>query len=638
MCGIAGVVKSGADEPLIKSMLAQMLHRGPDDEGLFIHQGAAIGMRRLSIIDVAGSQQPIFNEDRSLAIVFNGEIYNFARIRRDLLSRGHILTTQGDTEVILHLFEERGPKALDVLEGMFAICILNLRNGDVFLARDRLGKKPLYYTTKYVPLAFSSELKSILAIPGFPRELHKPSLKGYLALRYVPGPETLISGIKKFPAAHYAWFRNGKLTLERYWAPLSRASDRVRSDQSWQEEFDQLFDDAVAKRMISERPVGSFLSGGLDSTAITAGMARHTGHPVKTFSVGFGWEGDELDDAAVVAKALGCDHHPFRVQPEDFSEFPNLIRALDEPIGDPIVLPMYLLAREARKYVTVILSGEGADEILAGYFPHRVMMMSKLYRRLIPGLLRTGVAIPAVATMPHRFLNLAFDYPAALGAAGKRKLIGFLRRVEESDDEALYRSLISLFDTDEVNLLLADPSQDVFETRDFEVRNFPYGQAKDALDQMLLLQYGHWLQDDILTKLDKTTMAHSIEGRNPFMDHKLVEFMLTVPSHLKLKGKQNKILLRRHLASKIDPEVSRRRKRAFYVPLDQFWKTEALRGMLERHLSDRAVKERGLFNPELVRRIRERSGRGEFVFDKQLFSLLAFELWMDQFIDNFSAL
>jgi asparagine synthase (glutamine-hydrolysing) len=631
MCGIAGIIGNRASHDNIVAMLSRMVHRGPDDQGVFVADNVAIGMRRLSIIDTEGSKQPIFNSDRSLAIVFNGEIYNYQALRRQLLESGHQFSTKGDTEVVLRLYEERGPACLDSLEGMFAFCIYNSRTGEVFLARDRLGKKPLYWTISGGNLIFSSELKGILCVPGVQKRLNDVSVRSYLSLRYVPGPSTLIKDVFKFPAATFGFYRHGDFKLSKWWSPKSVSPLTDRSDQSWQEEFDSLFDRAVHKRLISERPVGAFLSGGLDSAAIVSAMSKVSSHPVETFTVGFSWEGDELADADRVAKKLGCRHHPIRVSSDDILHFPEIVEALDEPIGDPIVLPMFVLAREAAKSVTVVLSGEGADEVLAGYFPHKILMYAHRYRQNIPGLMRKAI-IPIVSTLPPSLLGLAFDYPAGLGRSGKLKLIEFLRKIEASDDEALYRHIISLFDVEDINHIMNHPVENEFDRLSFSDRNHPHGIAKNHLDQVLLLQYGHWLQDDILTKLDKMTMAHSIEGRNPFMDHQLVEFLLQAPPHLKLDKSMNKILLRRYLAKNVGSDVAARRKKPFYMPLEKYFESQGWAQMENDHLSRAAIESFGIFSFDVVQELRERRGQGDFIRDKQLFSVLALQIWMTKFL------
>jgi asparagine synthase (glutamine-hydrolysing) len=637
MCGIAGFIgfRQGADQAkeTLAKMVSTIAHRGPDDDGFFVDGTAALGMRRLSIIDLEGGKQPIFSPDGKRAIVFNGEIYNYRELRAELVERGHTFTTRSDTEVILRLYEERGPRCLDALQGMFTIAIYEIPERRLFLARDRLGVKPLYVWQKDDKLAFGSEIKSLLRCPEIGRKIDPEALDLYLSYRYVPGPRTMFRGITKFPAAHYAIYEKGALRFERYWMPPVYTGTYSRDDREYQARFDELFEASVRKRMVSDVPVGAFLSGGVDSSAIVAAMSRTSSEPVRTFSVGFEWEGDELKDARRVAEHLGCKHEEVTCRTSDMELLPRIVWHLDEPIGDAICVPMYLLSKSASRQVKVILSGEGADEVLAGYFPHRVLHWSSFYDRMVPRVLQRNLVRPAVSAVPSRLLGLAFDYPAELGERGKRKLLDYLAQVERGGLYSRWESLLSLFGPEDKSSLYTPEFRRGLAPR-HKFPDHPYGKSGSALENILSLQYLHWLQDDILNKQDKMTMANGVEGREPFMDHLLVEFLATVPPRLKLGARSNKILLRNYLRKVLPEEVSRRPKKAFYVPTDKYLGSPQMREMIEVCLSEETVKKRGCFRPEAVRQLRERARRGEFIDDKQVFSLLMLELWNRMFIDR----
>ena len=350
-------------------------HRGPDGDGFHVSGKVALGMRRLSIIDLAGGDQPIFNEDKTIAIVFNGEIYNFRDLRKDLEARGHRFSTHSDTEVIVHLYEDYGDACVDHLRGMFAFALHDIRRGRVLIARDRLGIKPVYYHRSNGRLVFASEIKALLECPQVPREPDFAGIDAYLTLRYSPGPESMFAGISKLPAAHRMTWEKGEIAIQRYWDPAPDGAQANGSDDDAAsvERFASEFEESVRLRMISDVPIGAFLSGGVNSAAIVAAMAKNSDR-VNTFSIGFTWEGNELDAARAVAERLGCAHHETMCKQEHMALLPRIIWALDEPVGDPIVVPMYLLSELARRHVKVVLSGEGADEILAGYLMHKTML------------------------------------------------------------------------------------------------------------------------------------------------------------------------------------------------------------------------------------------------------------------------
>jgi asparagine synthase (glutamine-hydrolysing) len=633
MCGICGYVGIEDDGRLLAAMTGSITHRGPDSDGFFRDGGIGLGMRRLKIIDLAGGDQPITNEDGTLVIVFNGEIYNYQPLREMLLGRGHTLKTRSDTEVILHLFEDEGPACLQRLNGMFAIAIWDTKRRRLFLARDRLGIKPLYYADLGGRFLFGSEVKALQRWDGFQPTVDPAGVDDYLALRYVPGPGGMFKELRKLPAAHFMMVENGRCTVERYWQAECYAGPWERSDEEYLDGFAEQLERSIRRRLISEVPLGAYLSGGVDSQTITAVMARQLDRPVQTFTVGFDFQHDELDEASATAKQLGADHTEVTCRAADIALLPKIVYHLDEPVGDPIVIPMFQLAHEAKKAVTVILAGEGADETLGGYLFHRALLLGRRLARAVPAPLRRGLLAPLVRAMPAGLLDLAFDYPAELGRRGRDKIADYVALLDPANPGPSWRHLISLFDPRDTAGLYSDDFRRALGTPHGEPPPRPGTEAAPYLNRIIDLQYAHWLPDDILTKQDKVSMASGVEVRVPFLDHELVEYAMRVPPRLKIGGGRNKIILRRY-AERYLPGAARRKKVPFYVPFENFVGHPAFQEMLADCLSDRAVRERGLFRPEAVAALRERTHAGEFIFAKQVFSLVTLELWFRMAVDR----
>lgn len=610
-------------------MLGHIKHRGPDDEGYCIHENLAIGMTRLSIVDLNGGSQPIHTPDDALSIVFNGEIYNYHELASAYQADGGILRTRSDTEIILALYAKHREKCLEKLRGMFAFAILNRREKSLFIARDRIGIKPLYFWHKGAAFVFGSEIKSLLASHQFNAEANLDVIPDYLSLRYVPGPNSLFKDIQRLPPGHWMKWQHGKIQQQPYWQPFTQQKVAL-SDTAFQEQFDHLFQESVTMHRMGDVPHGAYLSGGLDSSAIVSTLARHNTTPVKTFTVGFDWEKDELNQAREVANLVGSEHHEVICMANDFEHLPKLIWHSDEPLGDPIVLPTYMLAQEASKHVKIVLTGEGADEILAGYLFHQAVSLADHYRQWVPERLHRACIKPMIQAMPVSLLNAAFNYPGYLGNSGKQRLISFLELARTNHPEQLLKFFTTLFDPPEkerlfTERLLSTHAQDHLSQT---------SKKGSVLDQLLMLQYADWLPDNILMRQDKMSMAHGLEARVPFLDHKLVEFMETVPDHLKLKLPRNKVLLRNYAANNGIKKAAKRKKNAFYFPMEAYAKTQSFQDLLASTLSENKVKNRGLFNYGVIRDLTQRMQNKDFLASKQIFSLISLELWFQVFIDK----
>jgi len=630
MCGICGFVGIREDG-LLERMTDALRHRGPDGVGYFSIDDVGLGHRRLSIIDVAGGRQPIENEDGSLALVHNGEIYNHAELRRDLVAAGHRFRTASDSEVILHLYEDVGVGCLDKLGGMWAFALYDRPNRRLLIARDRLGIKPLYYVELGEQFLFASEIKALLRHAGLQPTLNPRAVQDYLALRFVPGPTCLFDEVRKLPAAHYGLIQDGRTTVRRYWTPAASEAPASRSDEAYVEEFADRFERSVTRRLMSEVPLGAYLSAGLDSSTIVAAMSRLTSLPVRTFTVGFDYEHDELKQAAATARQLGCVHTEIACRPADVGLLPQIVWHLDEPIGDPIVVPMFQLARRAKQDVTVVLTGEGADEMLGGYLFHKALLAGGRFAR-VPRLVREHIVAPLIRATPAGLLNLAFQYPAALGNRGKQKLLDFLPLAGAGSLPRSYRHLISLFDDRDTESLYSDEFKAQLAT--VEAQSDATASTEWNLNRILALQYESWLPDNILTKQDKMSMAHGIEARVPYLDHELVEFILGLPHSLKIRRGISKFILRRYARRLLPGAIARRRKMPFYVPAEKYLGEPAFQELAADTLSPAAVRARGLLRPEAVFDIRKSIHAGEFIFVKQVLSLVMLELWFRMAVDR----
>lgn len=627
MCGIFGF--AGFEDPELLDRMGRVIrHRGPDGAGAYRDGRFSMGVCRLSIIDLEGGAQPIANEDGSLVVCYNGEIYNYVELMKELEGLGHVFRTRCDTEVIVHAWEEWDEESLSRLNGMFAFALWDARRRELVLARDRAGQKPLYYHQRAGRFLFGSEVKSILESAEVERRPNLRALDAYLALRYVPQPETLFEGIRVLPAGHWLRLRDGEIQVRRWWqVPLHEGP--YRSEGEYREELERLFLDAVRLTLRSDVPVGAYLSAGVDSSLVVAAMTRFV-DKVDTFSIGFRSPIDETQDARRLAEHLGCNHHEVHAAPEDFELLPRVLWHLERPVGDVLILAYYLLARETGRHVKVVLSGEGADESFAGYSFHKIILWTERLSRAFPAFLPTRLAAPLVDALPVDLLDKLFVYPARLGRKGQRKTADYLRGYGRRNLHQNYAALKALFDVGERRALYAEP----FKEQATESWLQASARPGPFLDRLLELQFHDWLQDNLLLRQDKNTMAHSLELRCPFLDHRLIELAFDMPPRMKVRGLADK-WVERDLARKLLPgENVKRSKNPFYFPLEYFHESRAIQELIAVTLDEERVRKRGWFDPAAVRRLVDGMAGGEFLTLKQVLSLVILELWHMVFIEK----
>ena len=626
MCGIAGFVESAASAPagaaderqaLVRAMCGAIRHRGPDDEGVWVGEGAALGMRRLSIIDLATGHQPIHNEDRTVWIVFNGEVYNFGELRRDLEARGHRFYTATDTEAIVHAYEEWGPEAIGRLRGMFGLAIWDVARARLLLARDRVGIKPLHSAEAGGRLYFGSEIKSILCAPEVSRDLDAAALDHYLSFLYTPRDKSIFRGVKKLPPGHLLVWQNGCTRLERYWQIASDEPFRG-SEQDAAGRLREVLDDAVRSHLVSDVPLGAFLSGGIDSSVVVGLMAQAGGAPVKTFSIGFDEPAfDELEHARRVATHFGTDHHEFVVRPDALAILDRLIGHFDEPFADPSVIPTWYVSEMARRHVTVVLSGDGGDELFGGYDRYLPHPRVAAFDRFGPKALRRVAAL-AADRLPH-------------GVRGKN----FLRHVGR-DQRGRYLDAIRLFSVDEKpDLLSADVRRQLRgpDPESLLARHFDRFAALPWASQMMRFDAETYLPEDVLTKVDRMSMAHSIESRVPLLDNEVIAFAGTLPAAFKIKNGRRKHILKEVADGLLPPGMVDRPKQGFGVPLGVWFRGNLRELFADTLLSSRALQ-RGYFQPAFVRLLvnEHLSGKRDHTF--RLWQLVVFERWHQQYAEG----
>ncbi len=643
MCGISGVVNCGDRETLARMNHVQA-HRGPDDSGLWERKfpdGSYIGLgsRRLAILDLSpGGHMPMCNEDRTVWITYNGEIYNFAELRRELEGKGHRFASHTDTEVILHLYEQEGADCVRRLNGMFAFAICDLRSvtPTLFVARDHFGIKPFYYFHRGDQFAFASEVKALLQVPGIEAELDPESLHQYLTFLWVPDPKTMFRRISKLPAGHYATLRNGELKLTQYWDLTFPAANHAfpRSETDLAEEVRERFRRSVEAQMVSDVPIGAFLSAGLDSSSIVAMMTRAKNQPVHTYTITFPRKyrvGETtLDDPEVasrLARQLGCENQRIVVEPEVAELLPRLVWNMDEPTADPAIITAYLVCREARKQATVLLSGVGGDELFAGYRKHVAHYWAQAYGR-IPSVVRdmaeAGLALlPSLRGTPLKGrLRLARKMARSASLNPVERFIMNCTYLDEGQKSGIYSS--------EFAAAVSDPA---YQHR----AAFEHVRDADFLNQMLYLDTKIFMASLNLTYNDKMSMASSVEVRVPFLDRELAEFVAwNVPPELKLKGRlrpTTKHIFRQAMRDILPREVLHQPKAGFAAPVD-YWLAHELKEMIDDLLSAAHLRKRGLFRPEAVQRFVDEHRSGRQDWSMQLWQFLTLELWMQTFLDG----
>lgn len=634
MCGICGVYhysdQKPVGEPLLQDMLRLIFHRGPDDEGVHIDGEMGFGMRRLSIIDLAGGKQPIFNEDGRIVLVFNGEIYNYRELAAGLRQRGHTLKTESDTEVIVHLYEEYGEACVHHLRGMFAFAVWDKRQRQLFIARDRLGIKPLYYTQTSAGLVFGSEIKAILQHPEVEARLDPAALGHFLSLKYVPSPQTMFAGISSLPPGHSLTCGQSGVTLKQYW-DLSftenggtEAGGGKRSEAAYAEELEALLQESIGLHLRSDVPFGAFLSGGLDSSLIVALMSRVLSDPVKTFSVGFervAHEADELPYARLVAQRYGAEHHEVVIGPKDFIDLAEkVVWHLDQPIADQATAATYMVSELASRHVKMVLTGEGGDELFAGYARYAGERLSPFFRHL-----------------PTSAKSIALAMSARLPGLRGPKIA--MHALCQPDEAARFTNWFPLFNHDtKKSLLSAEFARELdgHATESIFAEQLAHTDATSPLNRMLYVDTKLWLSDFLLLRGDKLSMAHSLEARVPLLDHKLAEFAASLPPHLKLNRLTRKYLLKKVGKTMLPPEIVSRKKQGFPIPIAQWFRQEA-RPFMRELLSPTAIKKRGLFDVAYVDGLLKEHKTGFADHSSLLWGLASLEIWHRQFIDSRSS-
>jgi asparagine synthase (glutamine-hydrolysing) len=619
MCGICGIVTLASGMAVerddVLAMRDVMVHRGPDDAGIFVEHNVGLGHRRLSIIDLSTGHQPMTNEDGSVVIVFNGELYNYLGLRDQLIGKGHVFATHSDTEVIVHAYEQYGENCLEYFRGMFAFAIWDSKNRQLFIARDRLGKKPLYYGQWGGTFLFASEIKGIFAHPAAQRELDAEALDLYFGFRYVPGPRTMFKGIAKLQPGHFLKISDNVVRTSEYW-DFNGIQTRQIAQETAEEEFVELLKESIRLRLMSDVPLGVFLSGGVDSSVVVALMSELVAEPIKTFSVGY--TGDtkenEFEYARMVSNIFRTEHHEFRLTADDFLGFlPKLAWHLDEPIADASTIPLFFISQLAKEHVTVVLSGEGADELLGGYYTYKKMLLLESLHSLPGSGLLGSVSALAGRLLGNRKVE---RYANLLRLPLEQRYTGVSRVFTEVERKRLYKALSGIMPH-----TLADVVAPYYE----RVKN------RQPLDRMLYLDTKVWLPDDLLMKADKMTMATSMELRVPFLDHVLVEYAASLPASCKIKGNETKYLLKHAMESRLPKELLYRTKKGFPVPISR-WLREKADGVREV-LLDSGSACRAFFEPSFLEQIIQEHEQTQNDMSDLLWPFLVFEYWHKAYME-----
>lgn len=627
MCGITGFVNNGTravDRAVLERMNGAIVHRGPDEDGFYVKENAGLAMRRLSIIDVSGGHQPIFNESGTKALVFNGEIYNYRELREDLEARGHTFTTKSDTEVVLHLYDEHGAGCLEFLRGMFAFAIWDEVEKTLFLARDRVGKKPILYSHQSNgDLIFGSEFTALLQHPSVSREVDMDAIDSYFSFLCVPAPQTAFKQIRKLEPGHWLRWKNGEIETRRYWLPDFNKKIKI-SEEDAIEETTRILRESTKMRLISEVPLGAFLSGGVDSSAIVALMAQESAEPVKTFSIGFEEQDfSELRYARIVAKHVGAEYNEFIVRPNAIEILPTLVEHYGEPYADSSAIPTYYVSKETRKHVTVALNGDGGDESFGGYERYAAMKLAETYQKFPRSMRKAFFEIP-INWLPS----------SEARRTRIRDLQRFVMAANLPRNERYYYWMSNIKERFKTELYADSFRHEIRDNDAFRFLEQWYKKANGTglLDSTLLTDQMTYLPNDLLVKVDIASMANSLEARSPLLDHKLIEFAASLPEDLKMRGFKPKYILKKVAERLVPKEVIYRQKTGFGVPIGPWFRNEMkdfVRGTL---LSEKAMN-RGITDPKVVRRYIDHHNDGTLDHTHQIWSLLMLELWFQRFID-----
>ena len=626
MCGIVGFIQMEnrpIDESVLRRMNKAILHRGPDEDGFYINENVGLAMRRLSIIDLASGQQPIHNQDKTAWIVFNGEIYNYQELRERLEKLGHKFYTNSDTEVIIHAYDQYGADCPKHLRGMFAFAIWDTRDKSLFLARDRVGKKPLLYAMAHGDLIFGSEFQALLQHPQISRDINHEAIHQYLSFLCVPAPMTVYKQIKKLEPGHWLRWRDGEVKTKRYWQPDFNNKIKISEEEAGERAI-EILRESVRLRLISEVPLGAFLSGGIDSSAVVALMAEQSDKPVKTFSIGFeDQDFSELHHAKRVAEHIGADHHEFIVRPNALEVLPMLVEHYGEPYADSSAIPTYYVARETRNHVTVALNGDGGDESFAGYERYAAMKLAERYNK-IPHLLRKAFVESPISVFPvsEKKKSRARDLKRFLKAASLPKVERYFDWVNVLDRQTKEELYTKDFQNEVGHINPADNL----------ARWFTQANGAGIVDSVLLTDTMTYLPDDLLVKVDIATMTVSLEARSPFLDHNVIEFAASLPENLKLRGLTTKYLLKKILGRLLPQENLTRRKMGFGVPVSHWFRGEMKNFLHEILLSEKASK-RGILKQEKIAQLIAQHTSGTRDYGQGLWTLLMLELWFQKFID-----
>jgi asparagine synthase (glutamine-hydrolysing) len=631
MCGICGIW-GWRDEALVRKMAESMIRRGPDAEGFFFSDSVSFGHRRLSTIDLQGGRQPMTAMGGDVIVSCNGTIYNYRELRTKLTALGHVFQSQSDTEVILHAYQEYGDDFLRHFNGEFAFSLWDKRRQRLLLVRDRLGIRPLFFCRRGERLAFASDLKALLRWEDARGSLNPQALSVYLALRYTPQAMSMINGIEQLKPGTMLTLDADGHKLSTYWrlAP----AEHIPTDEADQiQVFRDLFYDALTLRMRGDVPMAAYLSGGVDSASIVSLMQRMSPRPVRTFTVGgFGPDVDELSSAASLAASIGAEHHEIRMGKDDFELLPEIVAGMSRPIGDAIILPTWLLCRSAGKMVKVVLSGEGADEILAGYVHHGALMKGRYLRQKLGSLF--GLAQSAVKLTPAKMLDVFFSYPASLGAKGKEKVLRFLDALASGNTGRQYLDLACVFGSAEKDKMLCREwkhAADDAWLEGFIASSLENGEG--FLSSLLRLDLENWLPDYTLAKQDALSMDNSLEARVPFLDHRLVEYAFALPEAMKIHKSMTKYVLRMAMRDRVPDAAVQAPKRSFHLPFERCFSSR-FETFAADVLFSKQCLERGIFNRSYLESCLARGRSLELVDAKRLMVVLIAELWMRAYLDN----